>query len=801
MDDLLHDLKSASRSLSRRPAFALMVIATLGLGLGASAAMFSVVDGVLLEPLPFEEPDRLVTMSRTFTNEPGRRGRNMSLPDLRDVQAASKSLEALAGYSGAQLTLLRDGEPHLLTAGRATDGLLKVFGLKPSLGRDLEAADALPEAPGAVVISHGFWQTHFGGDPAVLGRTLTLTGDEYEVVGVAPASFAFPREAEVWVAWQIDPEMCGRSCHLMRTVGRLAPGVDARTASQELEVIAAGLESRFPETNTYKSFTAELLKQRQVEPVRSALWLLLGAVQLVMLIAAANVANLVLVRGRRRQRELAIRTAVGAGRWRLVRQLMCENVLLAAAGTVVGLGVGKVVLEAFLTLAPAELPRLGSVGLDASVLAFTGGLAFVVLLVFGLAPSLRMARPELRDRGTAGEREGVRSRRMLLTAEVALALVLLLGAGLLLRSFMRMAEIDLGFVSERVTRASLVLPDASYSEPEMVVAFSRQLEDSLSGAPGIESAGLAFAGPLGENRITSEIQPLDRPEPEPGEELAAVYDVVSPGFFSSLGISPVRGRVFDEADTREAPFALVISRTLAERYFPGKNPVGERAKVGVGFDFDDEDAAYTIVGVVPDVRAHSLTDEPAPAVYMAQAQTASPYLSVLVRSRAGVDAEALIREHLRALDPMIPLRSVKTQEAAVQEALAPYRFYLALLASFAALALLLSAVGLYGVVAYTVSQRTRELAVRMVLGADGGRVLRLVLADALLPACVGIALGLAGAWAGSRVLEGLLYGITHHDAVTYLAAPAVLLAVALLAALSPALRAARLEPRSALEAD
>ncbi|MCG8456306.1 MAG: ABC transporter permease [Holophagales bacterium] len=801
MDDLLHDLKSATRSLSRRPAFALMVIATLGIGLGASAAMFSVVNGVLLEPLPFEDPDRLVTLIRQFSNDPAREEYRMSLPDLRDVQAESESLEAAAGYRASQKTLLADGEPRLVSACSSSDGLLQIFGLEPHLGRDLRASDAEPGAEKVVVLGHGFWQSHFGGDPEVLGEPLVLSGAAHTVIGVAPRGYGFPQEAELWTSWQLDTEDCGRACHILRTVGRLAAGTSPRAATEELGLLSAGLEARYPDSNAYKRIAVRRLQEQQVASVQSALWMLLGAVQLVVLIAAVNVANLVLVRGRKRRRELAIRAAVGAGRWRLFRQLMCENALLAFFGAVVGLAIGKAVLEAFLRLAPLGLPRMEAVGLDATVLAFTAGLAFVMLLAFGLVPALRLARPELHDRGTAGERQGTRSRRALLTAEVALALLLLLGAGLLLRSFVQMTEIDLGFRPERVTRVAVALPEAAYAEPELIVAFSERLESALGETPGIEAAGMAFAGPFGDNRITSRIEPEDRPEPAPGHGLSARFDVVSPGFFEALQIRPLRGRVFTEHDTREAPLALVISQTLAERYYPGKDPIGERADIGVGFNFDDSDAIYTIIGVIPDIRAYSLTDEPMPAVYMAQAQTASDYLSVLVRSRAGIDAEALVRQRLRELDPELPVRAVETQVAAIDEAFGPHRFYLALLASFAAIALLLSAVGLYGVVAYAVSQRARELAVRMVLGADGARVLRLVLADALLPASAGIALGLLGALAGSRVLASFLYGVTPHDPVTFLAAPALLLAVALLAAVSPALRAARLEPRSALEAD
>ena len=799
MDDLTHDLKSAFNSLIRRPGFALMVVATLAVGLGTSAAMFGVVHGVLLKPLPFDEPDRLVTIYRHFSNEPGREEDNMSLPDLHDVQKQVSSLDAVAGFGRSRSTMIRDGEPSLLITGRVTNGLLEVFGLAPHLGRDIELDDAVVDAPKVVLLSHSFWQTQFGGDPSVIGNVLQLSGDDHTIVGVAPAGFQYPSDVEAWVPWQIDIEGCGRGCHLMDTVARLAPGTDSESSSQELTVLGAALGKQFPESNIYKRFAVRQLKQQQIAPVQSALWLLMGAVLLVVLVAAANVANLVLVRGARRRREMAVRRAVGAGRVRLFRQLMLENGLLALGGALAGLVIGQGVLTAFLRLAPPDLPRLDAVGLDVNVLAFTVVLSAVVLLVFGLAPALRIANVELRGRGEAGTRRGRRSRRVLLTAELALTLVLLLGAGLLLRSFVSMTEVDLGFAPERVTRFSFALPDSGYSEPGASIVFSNQLEQRLKDTPGVEAAGLAFTGPFGSSQISSTIQPLDRPEPPPGEELGAVFDIVTPGFFETLQIPVMKGRVFADSDTREAPLALVISQTLADRYYPDKNPVGERAKVGISFDFDDDDSAYTIVGVVPDIRAYSVTDDPEPAVYMAQAQTSSPYLSGFVRSRGGVDMRPAIREHMRALDPLIPLRSIETQEAAIDEAYGPQRFYLALLGAFAAIALILSAVGLYGVIAYLVSQRTRELAVRMALGADGRSILRLVLADALQPTLLGVFLGLTGAWLGATVLDKLLFGVTAHDLTTYLVAPALLIACALLATLAPALRASRLEPRVALQ--
>ncbi|MEM1178230.1 MAG: ABC transporter permease [Acidobacteriota bacterium] len=803
MEDFRHDLIHAWRSVVRRPGFAAIVVLTLAIGLGASAAMFSVIHGVLLEPLPYAESDQLVTLFRTSTTDPGRESSSYSLPDLRDVQREVPGLVSSAGYRRSQQTLTLDGEPRLVLTGLLTDGLLSTFGLAPHVGRDLDAADARPGAPKVAVVGYEFWRQHLGGAPDALGQTLTLSDESYEIIGVAPRDFDFPGRVEIYTALDIDIENdCGRDCHILGTVGRLAADVSGAALDAELLATSEALAAQFPDTNSHKRFAARGVKEQLVAPVRDALWTLLGAVQLVLLIAAANVANLLLVRGARRRRELAIRTAIGAGRSRLFRQLMLENSLLAAGGALLGWGVGWATLRGFLTLAPADLPRRADIALNGSTMTFTGVTTLVVLMLFGVAPAWRAAAKGLSVRSQAGERGGGRARRWLLSAEVALALVLLLGSGLLLRSFSLLVNVELGYRTDHLTRLSYRLPEATHADAASVVVFSEQLEARARSTPGVEAAGLAFAGPFGTSKISSHFFPMDRPDPQPGEELGATFDIVSPGFFETLELTPVRGRFFTERDTRQAPLALVISETLADRYFPGQDPVGQRARVGVGFGFGDpDDAAFTIVGVAPDIRSYSLTDQPAPAIYMAQYQSGVRSMSLLTRSQAGVDVVPGIKEHLRDLAPALPLRGVSTQDAAVAAELRPHRFYLSLLGAFAGVALALSALGLYAVVTYLVSLRTRELAVRMALGADAGSVLRLVLVDALKPAVVGAALGLIGAAFGVRVLESLLYGIEPYDALTFAAAPLALLTVAALATLGPAVRAARLEPRIALEED
>ncbi|MEM9598355.1 MAG: ABC transporter permease [Acidobacteriota bacterium] len=548
MEDLVHDLRGALRTLVRKPTFSLMVIVTLAIGLGSSAAMFTVVHGVLMEPLPYTDSERLVTLYRHYTHRP-EEGHSMSLPDLRDVQDASASLESLAGLYSEDLALQTDGAPGLVSFGRVTNGLLEIFSLEPLLGRDLTAEDADVNAERTVVLSYGFWQGRYGGDPAVLGKTLALAGDPHTIVGVAPQGFSFPDGVEGWVATQIDTEHCGRACHATPTVGRLARGVDVEAATEELTALGVRLGEQFPDTNGQKRFGARTLLDQAVAPVRSTLWMLLGAVQLVVLIAAANVANLVLVRGTQRRRELVVRAALGAGRQRLFRQLMLENAFLAVAGGVAGLVVGQAVLAGLLRLAPTDLPRVAEVALNTEAFGFTGVLALAVLLIFGLFPAVSMARTELRSRSVAGSLAAKRSRLTLLTAEVALALVLLLGAGLLLRSFGELARVDLGFNPEGITRFFLDLPETTYDSEEKIDRFTRDLEGSLASIPGVEGAAVAFAGPFGDNYLLSVFTPLDRPLAEPGFEYEMSFDAVTPSFFETLDIEVLKGRVFTAQDT------------------------------------------------------------------------------------------------------------------------------------------------------------------------------------------------------------------------------------------------------------
>jgi putative ABC transport system permease protein len=803
MDDLRQDLKHALRSLRKRPGFTLVAALTLALGIGATTAIFSVVHGILLRPLPYPRPDELVTVDRIRPD--GRRG-SVSQPDLRDMQAELGSFTALAGFSPTSLTLTGLGEAKLVPGARVTDGLLAVFAQAPTLGRDLRQEENLPDGPQVTLIGHRFWQQRLGGAPDAVGRTLELSGTPYEIVGVAPPGFDYPDGAQLWIPMYLDTEDCGRGCNLLQVAARLAPATPLATARQELAALATRLEAAYPEDNYRKTFVAETLEETEVGAVRRALWMLLAGVGMVLLVACANVGNLLLARAAGRRGEMEVRAALGAGRGRLLRLLGAEAALLAAGGGAAGILFAWEGVDLLVRFAPATLPRVGEVRLDGAALLFAGGLMVATALLFGLAPALQLSRVAggggLRSgSGGAGEGRAGFSRGALLVAEVALSLMLLTGAGLLARSFVRLTGIELGFDEKDVLRFSLSLPDARYPSPGDAVRYFSSLEEGLRSLPGVRAVGSIFGSPLGKNRVNGSIYLLDRPPAPPGQEDVVATEVVTPGLFATLGLPLLRGRGFEPGDLDGAARVAVVSQSLAERFYPGLDPIGRPLRTGVSFGYEEEEPRR-IVGVVGDLRSRSLTAEPEPTLYLPQGQVGSTYLAVLVRTEPGLAGiEPMVRAEVRRADPGLALRGVETLESAVGRSLAPARFYTCLLAAFALVALALAAVGLYGVVAYLVSRRHHEIAVRMALGADGPRVVGLVLGQGLRPAAVGVALGLAGAALASRLLASLLYGVEPTDPATFAAVTALVAAVLLLALALPAARASRIRPMAALKDD
>jgi putative ABC transport system permease protein len=801
VSSLRMDLTVALRNLRGAPAFTAIAVVTLALGIGANTSIFSVVNGVVLKPLPYPEPDRLVAV---YSIQSGRRS-NMSQPDLRDIQAQTASFDALVGHTSSRFTLTGMGDAEVVRGGRLTDPILEVFGLRPVLGRDIRTEENVPGGPRVVVIGYRFWLERFGGARDVLGKTIELNEELYEIIGVAPADFDFPRDSQLWTPVYMNVEDCGRDCHFLRVLGRLAPNATLDEASEELSVLAARLEQTYPESNFEKDLVAVRFVDTIVDGnVRTALLVLLGAVGVVLLIACANVAHLQLARASARREEIAVRSALGAGRLVLFRQLLVEALVLAVLGGVAGTLLARWCLEILLELAPPELPRLHEVSVDAGVLVFTLISIVVVTLLFGLAPALAASRVSVSDRlghrggaGTGGP-AGAASRSALLAAEVALSLVLLFAAGLLIRSFFELQAVDLGFDEDNVLSFSILLPDARYPDGNRTVAFFEALEERLKSLPEVQSLGSALGSPMGTTRINSEVDFFDRPAPPPGQEESTVQNVITPGYLETLRIPLICGRGFLPTDRRAAPPVVLINQSFADRFYPGMDPIGRRIGLNYSLGYP-ADEPRTIVGIVGDIRSQTVSENPEPEVYAAQAQMCSDYLTVLVRTHAGM-SEILpaVRRELEALDRNVPLRGVEMLATAVNRSIGPTWFYSLLMTLFAALALVLATVGLYGVVSYLVARRTREIGIRMALGAQRKDVVSMVLTQGIRPTLAGILFGLGGAYLASRALQSMLYSVEPLDAATLVAVSGILLGTAVVATLAPARRASRIAPASTL---
>ncbi len=794
----MQDVRFGVRQLRRNPAFAVVAILTLGLGVGATTAIFSVLNGVLLKPLPYAEPDELV---RVWVGP--ERG-NMSGPDVLDIQNQLPSVDRLIALSTSSQTITGQGEPFLVRTGRVTEGVLALFRVAPHLGRDLGAFEVEADLPAEVVLGHGLWQRVFGGAPDIIGRTVQVNGISHEVVGVAPPDFAFPSQVEMWVPRAAVREGCQRGCHAWSTIGTLAPGATLAGAQSELDALAVTLEQTYPDTNTNKRFRAVSLQNDLVGDVSRGLWILLGAVAAVLLIACANVANLLLVRASSRAGEMAVRGAMGATRRRLVRQALIESAVLATAGGAVGIAFAYFAVRGMRAVSGASIPRMDAVGVDGPAVLFTLALVAGVTLLFGLSPALRASDKSLADslgdagRGALGASN--RQRRLLVAAEMGLSVVLLVGAGLLLRTFSQLHAVDLGYETQDVVRFGLSLPNAEYEALDEVRTFYRTLEGQLAGLPGVESVGSSYGPPLGGGNVVGDVLVNGRPEPAPGNELGASVKSVSPDYLATMRIPLVQGRTLMRSDDTDALPVAVINQTFVREVFPGEDPIGKRVTVSVSFDWGSPE--WTIVGVVGDIRSRSITTDPVSEIYVPHGQFGPGFMTTSLRTAPGVSLPIdAIRREVRALDPNLPIRSLETVQEAIADDVAPTRFYLFLVAVFAGLALLLAAVGLYGVLAYTVSSRTREIGVRVALGAGRRRIARMVVLDGLRPALAGVVGGLFVAALGGRVLESVLYGVEPNDPLVLGTVPVVLLLVAVAAALIPAARAGGMDPSEALRSE
>ena len=813
MGTLLQDLRYAVRKLLRTPGFTLVALATLALAIGATTAVFSIVRGVLLDPLPFKNPAQLVSVGSV--SEQGK-PTLMSAPDFVDYRDQSSSFVGMAAIDQGSVNLTGPGvEPMRLVRAEVGARFFELLGVQPEIGRAFTPGEDAAGAPRVVILSDALWRSRFGADPRVVGRSISIDDSLYTVVGVAPARFAYPALSDIWVpmvwpSWALEPS--SRGMHYLTAIGRVKSGVSIEHARQEIATIGRRLETQYPVSNTHRGGTIELLQEQMVGDVRPALLAMLGAVGFVLLIACANVANLLLVRAATRESEIAVRVALGAGRGRIVRQLVTESVLLAAVGAALGAVLAMWVVQAVVAFGPARVPRLGEVAVDGRALLFTAIIAVVTGILFGLVPALHAARSSLdqllREGRRGSSRGGAqRTRGALVIAEMALAVVLLTGAGLLLRSFIRLAQVDPGFRTDRVTSFSVTIPDTKYPHDRQKNAFVARLSEQLERLPGVEGVAVSSMRLLSGSGIRTLVKIAGRPEPAPGNEAVSAVDAVSPGYFRELGIPLKQGRLYTAAEDRsDARQVVVVNQELVRRYFPNENPIGQRITLGVSHDTaqlgTEVESGGEIIGVVGDVKLLGLARENYPMTYVPYGALPLNDISVVVRSSADQKLiESEIRAAVRAVDPELPVYGLATADQIVSDSVAQPRFYLVLIGAFAAMALLLAALGIYGVISYTVSERTRELGIRIALGASSERVMRLVVGEGLWLTVVGVAMGLVAAVGLTRLIASLLFGVGAFDPLTFAGVAILLVGVAAVSSWLPARRAARVDPVIAMRVE
>src|SRR5215213_8684858 len=809
-ETLMQDIRYGIRMLAKHKAFTSIAVITLALGIGANTAIFSVVNELLLRPLPYGDPERIVTVWEVTPE--GRHQNTTSRANFRAWREQNSSFQYIAAFTDQRVNLTGDGEPEELSVQFATAEFFKVVRVDPILGRTFLPDDDKPESPPVAVLSYGLWQRRFGGQPSVVGQQITLNGFKFSIIGVMPPNFQFHikqrsgtgRPAELW---SILPMPVGGAANqrgrFLGAVARLKDGVTVDHAAAELRTIHARLSDETPEFN--KNFTAEVLPLREqfFGNVRRPLWLMLGAVGFVLLIACANVANLLLSLATSREKEIALRAALGARRMRIIRQLLTESLLLALLGSILGLGFAWLGIKALVAISPRDLVSLQGVGLNLTVLVWTLGVSMLTGVIFGLAPALHISRLNLNDslkeggKSESGQASGNRRlRNALVVSEIALAVVLLASAGLLIRSFVRLQQVDRGFTTDNLLTMVIRLPEAGYREDAQLVQFFSQALERVRQLPTVRSAGmvnfLPLYGGIGSN---TGFKILGQPEPPPGQGPGTDVRVADSGYFSALGIPLLRGRNFSDSEQREAKHVILINEALARKHFPNQDPIGQRLDVAM---FANPTPAE-IIGVVGNVRYDSLIDEAPPAVYFPHADLAYPFMTLVVRTDGEPTAIApAIQREIRSLDPNQPVSDVRTMNQVMSEWVARSRFNTLLLGLFAGLATLLSAVGIFGVMNYSVALRTRELGLRLAVGAQPRQVLLLVLKQGLGLTIVGVVLGLAAAFALTRLLSGLLFGVAAVDVTTFASISLLLVIVSLLACYLPARRAMRIDPLSAL---
>jgi predicted permease len=806
MGDLRQDIVYAVRKLRAAPAFTIAVALTLALGIGANTAIFSVVNGVLLKALPFPEPDRIVRLRFIYDGQPDAG----SPPELRDFRTRSRTVQSFAMYTGRAVNLVRNGaDPELLVGVQVSANWFRILGVSPMLGRAFSDGEDQEGAPKVALLSEGVWRRDFNADPAIVGKAIRLNGEQVTVIGVVSQARAYPLTADVWTPLLFTTEQLAdenRGARYLQMIGRLAPGATIDQAQRELSRIGAEIAAAFPQK--YKSLTMQPVPLRSaiVGDLRRPLLVIMGAVGFVLLIACANVANLLLVRATGRESEMAVRTALGAGRHRLVRQLVTESMLLSLIGAGAGLLLAIWGMTGLLHFAPSDLQLLiGSARLDGRPLGLTIVIAAATGLIFGLLPALHVggdvaAALRAGSRGARSRHLAARTRGGIVIAEVALAVTLLVGAGLLLRSFQHLLAVDPGFRPEGALTFRVALPARSYASDTAQRAFVNALETRLKAIPGVSQSAIASALPMDGSDFTLSFSVQGRPPLPPSQQPSTTLLSATPEFFPAMGIPLVRGRLYTRDAQPGTPKEIVVSREFVKRFFPNEEAIGKY--IDLGWSVDGDRRGGVIVGVVGDVKQTGLGQETEPLLYLPYAQAPLPSLRVVLR--ASISPASLTkpaRAALRVVDRELPMFAIKPLRDYVAGSIESQRFYAMLLSVFAAVALMLAAIGLYGVIAYAVSQRTHELGVRVALGATSRRIAAMVVGQGLTLSAVGVVVGIAAAFLLTRVLRALLFDVSILDPITFGAVALLLVLVATLASYLPARRASRVDPLIAMRGE
>lgn len=823
MDNLLQDLRYGARMLFKNPGFTLIAMLTLALGVGANTAIFSVINAVLLRSLPYQESERLVLYNE---RSPQMEGMSISWPNYTDWRAQQRIFEEMGVYNRGDYNLTGEGQPERIQAGQVTASLFRTLRVQAAQGRVFTDEEDKPGGPPVVVLSHGLWQRRFGGDPQVIGKTLSFNDRGYTVIGVMPQGFRFPSRVEMWVpVGQLSdqPSWKQRGNHPgLYGVARLKPGATVEQARAEMDTIAAGLEKLYPNSNQDNRLRIMPLLENYVRDVRRGLWVLFGAVGFVLLIACANIANLLLAKSTARAKELAVRSALGAGRWRIVRQLLTESLLLAVIGGALGLLLAQWGVDFILKNSPDAIPRAQEIGLDTRVFIFTFAVSILTGLVFGLIPAWHASRVDVHEtlkeggRGNSGSRQWLRA--SLVVTEVAAALVLLVGAGLLIRSFYRLNQVNPGFSYERLWSANITLPEKKYS-PEQRIEFWRSLTERLRSVPGVEAASFSSGLPLGNNGWQTSFTVEGRPLPPPGQSPLMEACLVSPDYFRAMSIPLLAGRYFNDQDNLQhlagrdlsklsenerfsaGLNAIVIDEEFAKRYWPNENAVGKHLRLG---GRGSKDAPLlTVVGIVGRVKMESLSGGTDYVQgYFSSLQLPFNGMTAVIKSTVEpASLTGAVSRQVASLDPNQPIYNIRTMEQIRDESVATEKLNVTLLMLFAGVALALALVGIYGVMSYAVTQRTHEIGIRVALGAQASDVLRMVVGQGMLLAGAGVGIGLALAFGLTRLMSTLLFGISATDPATFVAVTGVLVLVALVACYVPARRATKVDPMIALRCE